>query len=96
VSVAGSLYVTGGNRGNSGDQANAGWRYDDGANRWDAVAGLPPYIASGAAMLNGYAYFGDASGDVVQGARTVVEAVAYSKKVAEAMHAYIQSLSAEE
>lgn len=37
-----------------------------------------------------------ASGDVVQGARTVVEAVAYSKKVAEAMHAYIQSLSAEE
>ena len=32
-----------------------------------------------------------ASGDVVQGARTVVEAVAYSKRVAEAMHAYIQS-----
>lgn len=31
-----------------------------------------------------------ASGDVVQGARTVVEAVAYSKRVAEAMHAYIQ------
>ncbi len=30
-----------------------------------------------------------ASGDVVNGARTVVEAVAYSKKVAEAMHAYI-------
>ena len=32
-----------------------------------------------------------ASGDVVDGARTVVEAVAYSKRVAEAMHAYIQS-----
>ena len=32
-----------------------------------------------------------ASGDVVQGARTVVEAVAYSKRVAEAMHRYIQS-----
>ncbi len=31
-----------------------------------------------------------ASGDVVQGARTVVEAVAHSKKVAQAMHAYIQ------
>ena len=31
-----------------------------------------------------------ASGDVVNGARTVVEAVAYSKRVAEAMHAYIQ------
>ena len=37
-----------------------------------------------------------ASGDVVQGARTVVEAVAYSKRVAEAMHAYIQSLPNEE
>ena len=32
-----------------------------------------------------------ASGDVVDGARTVVEAVAYSKRVAEAMYAYIQS-----
>ena len=32
-----------------------------------------------------------ASGDVVNGARTVVEAVAYSKRVAEAMHEYIQS-----
>ena len=32
-----------------------------------------------------------ASGDVVKGSRTVVEAVAYSKKVAEAMHDYIQS-----
>ena len=37
-----------------------------------------------------------ASGDVVNGARTVVEAVAYSKTVAEAMHAYIQSLPTEE
>jgi glutamate synthase (NADPH/NADH) small chain len=36
-----------------------------------------------------------ASGDVVKGARTVVEAVAYSKKVAEAMHEYMQSLPAE-
>lgn len=33
-----------------------------------------------------------ASGDVVKGARTVVEAVAYSKKVAEAMDEYMQSL----
>ena len=32
-----------------------------------------------------------ASGDAVNGARTVVEAVAHSKKVAEAMHAYILS-----
>jgi len=32
-----------------------------------------------------------ASGDVVNGARTVVEAVAYSKQVAEAMDEYIQN-----
>ena len=36
-----------------------------------------------------------ASGDAVNGARTVVEAVAYSKKVAEAMHEYMQSLPKE-
>lgn len=34
-----------------------------------------------------------ASGDVVNGARTVVEAVAHSKVVAEAMHKYVQSLN---
>ena len=37
-----------------------------------------------------------ASGDVVKGARTVVEAVAYSKIVAEAMDRYMQSLPKEE
>lgn len=37
-----------------------------------------------------------ASGDAVKGARTVVEAVAYSKKVAEAMHEYMQTLPDEE
>ncbi len=36
-----------------------------------------------------------ASGDVVNGARTVVEAVAHSKIVAESMHAYMQSLDEE-
>ena len=34
-----------------------------------------------------------ASGDVVNGARTVVEAVAHSKVVAETMHKYIQGLN---
>lgn len=33
-----------------------------------------------------------ASGDVVNGARTVVEAVAHSKVVAESMHRYMQNL----
>lgn len=37
-----------------------------------------------------------ASGDVTSGARTVVEAVARSKEVAEAMHRYIQSTLTEE
>ena len=36
-----------------------------------------------------------ASGDVVNGARTVVEAVAHSKKVAEAMDKYMQGLTEE-
>ena len=35
------------------------------------------------------------SGDVVSGAKTVVEAVAASKKTAEAMHEYLQSLPKE-
>ena len=33
-----------------------------------------------------------AAGDIVHGARTVVEAVATGKRVAESMHAYMQSL----
>ena len=37
-----------------------------------------------------------ASGDVVNGARTVVEAVAHSKVVAESMHEYMQSLPKED
>ena len=37
-----------------------------------------------------------ASGDVVNGARTVVEAVAHSKIVAESMHQYMQSLPKDE
>ena len=37
-----------------------------------------------------------ASGDAVNGAKTVVEAVAHSKLVAEAMHAYIQSTLTED
>jgi len=37
-----------------------------------------------------------ASGDVVHGARTVVEAVAHSKVVAETMHKYMQSLPKDE
>jgi len=37
-----------------------------------------------------------ASGDVVRGAKTVVEAAAYSKQVAEAMHKYMQTLPSDD
>ena len=37
-----------------------------------------------------------ASGDIVSGAKTVVEAVAYSKQVAESMHKYMQGLPDDE
>lgn len=37
-----------------------------------------------------------ASGDVVRGAKTVVEAVKYSKQVAEVMHEYMQGMPLEE
>jgi hypothetical protein len=66
ATLDGSLYVLGGNPGSTGDQSNAGWRYLESENRWEAVPGLPSNIASGAAALNGFAYFGDSSGDVVQ------------------------------
>ncbi len=55
VAYDGAIYFTGGN-GEEGDAS--GWRYDFGANRWQAVPELPNVAASGAAMLHGFAYFG--------------------------------------
>ena len=49
-----------------------------------------PYIAATNSHTSMEGVF--ASGDVVNGARTVVEAVAHSKIVAESMHQYMQSL----
>jgi len=51
----GSFYFAGGN-GEDGDAP--GWRYDFGTNAWQPIAELPNVSASGAAMLNGFAYFG--------------------------------------
>jgi hypothetical protein len=51
----GAILFTGG-YGDSGD-AN-GWRYDFATSAWQAVPQLPVVAASGAAMLNGFAYFG--------------------------------------
>jgi hypothetical protein len=55
VAYEGSLYFTGG----AGEDGDAwGWRYDFGPNRWTALPELPLVSASGAALLNGYAYYG--------------------------------------
>lgn len=67
VVLGADLFVTGGfANGPGGNQNDAGWRYIEAENRWEAVPGLPFYAASGAAALNGYAYWGNDSGDVVQ------------------------------
>lgn len=66
ATVDGSLYVLGGNLGRTGDQSNSTWRYLESENRWEVVPSLPFNTASGATTMNGFAYFGDSSGDVVQ------------------------------
>jgi hypothetical protein len=55
VAHDGSIYFTGG-LGENGDAF--GWRFDFPSNRWIAVPELPNVAASGATMLNGFAYFG--------------------------------------
>jgi hypothetical protein len=54
VAHDGSIYFTGG-LGETGD--SWGWRFDFPSNRWVAVPELPNVAASGAALLNGFAYF---------------------------------------
>jgi hypothetical protein len=67
LAFGGKVYVTGGYRSTpEGEQAVSGWRYDPAANRWEDVPQLPDVVASGAAMLNGFAYFGSAGSDIFQ------------------------------
>lgn len=67
VVIGDELFVTGGFRNDvAGDQTNAGWRYIEAENRWEAVPGLPGYTASSAAALNGYAYFASDTGALTQ------------------------------
>jgi hypothetical protein len=55
IAYDGSFYFAGG----TGEEGDApGWRYDFGSNAWQPIAELPNVSASGAAMLNGFAYFG--------------------------------------
>jgi len=67
LAIGDQLFVTGGFRNDVvGDQDNAGWRYVESGNRWEPVPGLPRYAASGAASLNGYAYFASDTGELTQ------------------------------
>ena len=56
--------------------------------RWPSFAGTMPLARACFCLIVCLSIAGER---VLNGARTVVEAVAHSKKVAEAMHAYIQS-----
>lgn len=67
LAFGGKVYVTGGYRTTpEGEQSVSGWRYDPAANGWEDVPQLPDVVASGAAMLNGFAYFGSAGADIFQ------------------------------
>lgn len=67
VAIDGDLLVTGGfaNSG-QGDQVHAGWRYRSAAARWETPSALPFSAASGAAALDGFAWFGNEDGSLSQ------------------------------
>jgi N-acetylneuraminic acid mutarotase len=64
--VAGNIHVAGGFARGEGDTQAAGWRYIAARDRWETIAELPRAAASGAATLDGFAYFADDSGTVYQ------------------------------
>jgi hypothetical protein len=67
IAMGGDLFVTGGYRSdNSDDQSISGWHYRVAEARWEPVPQMPDVVASGAAVLGGFAYFGDISGDLRQ------------------------------
>jgi hypothetical protein len=66
AAVGDSIYVTGGNHNGGGDHSSQGWRYVIAENRWEAIPALPGVTQAGAAALNGYAWFGDLNGNLVQ------------------------------
>jgi len=65
IAFADELLVTGGYRGSPEDAVN-GWRYRFAGGGWEPVAGLPDATASSAAVLDGFAWFADRGGDLVQ------------------------------
>ncbi|MGE5096941.1 MAG: hypothetical protein ACM3SO_17530 [Betaproteobacteria bacterium] len=66
MAIDGSVYVAGGNANGGGDQSTSGWRYIVAENRWEGVPQLPSPVASGAAVLGGYGWFGSSDGSLTQ------------------------------
>ena len=66
AAIGGSVYFVGGyhNNESSSHSSAPGWRYDIASGQWTEMAQLPNVVASGAAALDGLAYFGDISGDL--------------------------------
>jgi hypothetical protein len=62
----GALYMTGGAALGGGDQAHAGHRFLLDAGRWEPVPALRASFGSHATVAGGYAFIGDASGQLQQ------------------------------
>jgi N-acetylneuraminic acid mutarotase len=66
TAYGGDIYVTGGYRQETFDQPTSGFRYIVAEDRWEDRPELPDYPAAGAAVLNGYIYFSNIQGGLVQ------------------------------
>lgn len=67
VGFDGDYYFAGGNRrGTSGGGDPNGWRYSFASGVWEPVPELPRVVASGAAVLGGFAWFGNSDDSLVQ------------------------------
>jgi N-acetylneuraminic acid mutarotase len=68
LAIGGEILVAGGYVSSAlgGDLMSTGFRIRPGAAQWSIDNALPPVVASGAAVVNNFAYFSDASGSVYQ------------------------------
>ncbi len=67
IVLDGDLVVAGGYR--SGEEESppvARWRYRSSESRWEPMAQAPYVVASGVAVQDGFAYFGDVGGEMRQ------------------------------
>lgn len=66
LALDGTVFVTGGNDNGPRVSLANGWRYVAAENRWEEIAALPRYAQAGSAALNGYGYFGNLGGGMMQ------------------------------